>query len=89
MLRYYVANLFHCLTIINIIIIIAYLFYNMNKKIYNITYRLRKKPRKEERRKNKNGGKLWINIKLNKKKHIAFLKKGKQKKAISGVSGIA
>ena len=83
MLRYYVANLFHCLTIINIIIIIAFLFYNMNKKIYNITYRLRKKPSKEERRKNKNGGKLWINIKLSKKKkHIAFLKKGKQKKPI-------
>ena len=32
MLRYYVANLFHCLTIININIIIAFLFYNMNKK---------------------------------------------------------
>ena len=31
MLRYCVANLFHCLTIINIIIIIiAFLFYNMN-----------------------------------------------------------
>ena len=83
MLRYCVANLFHCLTIINIIINIAFLFYNINKKIYNITYRLRKKkPRKEERRKNKNGGKLWINIKLNKRKHIAFLKKGKQKKPI-------
>ena len=43
MLRYCVANLFHCLTIINIIINIAFLFYNMNKKIYSITYRLRKK----------------------------------------------
>ena len=34
MLRYCVANLFHCLTIINIIIIIiiALLFYNKNKK---------------------------------------------------------
>ena len=43
MLRYCVVNLFHCLTIINIIINIAFLFYNMNKKIYSITYRLRKK----------------------------------------------
>ena len=86
MLRYYVANLFHCLTIINIIIIIAFLFYNMNKKIYNITYRLRKKPSKEERRKNKNGGKLWINIKLSKKKkHRIFEERKTEKGHIRGV----
>ena len=88
MLRYYVANLFHCLTIINIIIIIAFLFYNMNKKIYNITYRLRKKPSKEERRKNKNGGKLWINIKLSKKKNTShFWRKENRKRPYQGCQG--
>lgn len=90
MLRYCVDNLFHCLTIINIIITIAFLFYNMNKKIYSITYRLRKKNQGKRR-----GGKTKMEasyeliLSLIKKKHIAFLKKGKQKKPISGVSEIA
>lgn len=87
MLRYCVANLFHCLTIINIIINIAFLFYNMNKKIYNITYRLRKKNQGKRR-----GGKTKMEasyeliLSLIKKKHIAFFEERKTEKAhIRGV----
>ena len=90
MLRYCVVNLFHCLTIINIIINIAFLFYNMNKKIYSITYRLRKKNQGKRRGgKTKMEASYELTLSLVKKKHIAFLKKGKLKKPISGVSEIA
>ena len=83
MLRYCVANLFHCLTIINIIINIAFLFYIMNKKIYSITYRLRKKNQGKRR-----GGKTKMEasyeliLSLIKKNTSHFWRKGKQKKPI-------
>lgn len=87
MLRYCVANLFHCLTIINIIINIAFLFYNMNNKIFSITYRLRKKNQGKRR-----GGKTKMEASyelilslIKKKTHRIFEERETEKAHIRGV----
>ena len=89
MLRYCVANLFHCLTIINIIINIAFLFYSMNKKIYSITYRLRKKNQGKRR-----GGKTKMEASyelilslIKKKTHRIFEERGNRKSPYKGCQG--
>lgn len=83
MLRYCVVNLFHCLTIINIIINIAFLFYNMIKKIFSITYGLRKKNQGKRRGgKTKTEASYELILSLIKKNTSHFWRKGKQKKPI-------
>lgn len=89
MLRYCVANLFHCLTIINIIINIAFLFYIMNKKIYSITYRLRKKNQGKRRGgKTKMEASYELTLSLVKKKNTShFWRKGNRKSPYKGCQG--
>ena len=86
MLRYCVANLFHCLTIINIIITIAFLFYNMNKKIFSITYGLRKKNQGKRRGgKTKMEASYELTWSLIKKTHRIFEERETEKAHIRGV----